>query len=47
LNTHKKYRNYGANERDLAYSGLEDSMWNVFNEILQIKKRIIKINFLK
>ena len=33
---------HGANEEDLAYSGLEDSMRNAFNEILQIKKKIKK-----
>jgi len=33
---------HGANEEDLAYSGLEDSMRNAFNEILQIKKQIKK-----
>ena len=30
----------GASETDLAFSGLEDSMRNAFNEILQIKKKI-------
>jgi len=33
---------HGANEEDLAYSGLEDSMRNAFNEILHIKKSIKK-----
>ena len=33
---------HGASETDLAFSGLEDSMRNAFNEILQIKKRIKK-----
>ena len=33
---------HGANEKDLAYSGLEDSMRNAFNEILQVKKNIKK-----
>jgi len=33
---------HGANEEDLAFSGLEDAMRNSFNEILQIKKQIKK-----
>jgi glutamate dehydrogenase (NAD(P)+) len=33
---------HGADEGDLTFSGLEDTMRNAFNEILQIKKKIKK-----
>jgi len=33
---------HGANEEDLVFSGLEDTMRNAFNEILHIKRQIKK-----